>query len=156
MEGEPRMSYSPGREARLRPEFAYLYPSIAPDRWDSAAVMADRVVVWLLRRPNAGWVATDRILPPEHFDFRGDAPRPASLPDGQSRRSDSQLQDLERQATDAKKAAADAEHRADATVERAEELQEKSEELGAIGEEIRKKASEPSGVPPAKGKGKRG
>jgi hypothetical protein len=68
------MNDSPGREARLRPEFAHLYPSIAADQWELAAVMADRVA-WLLRRPNAGRVATDRVLPPEHFEFRGKSPR---------------------------------------------------------------------------------
>jgi hypothetical protein len=82
------MSYSPGRKAPLRPEFAHLYPSVAPDQWDSAAVMADRVVVWLLRRPNAGWIATDRILPPEHFEFRGDSPRPDSPAGPKSRQGD--------------------------------------------------------------------
>jgi hypothetical protein len=79
------MSHSPGREARLRAEFAHLYPSIPADRWDLAAVMADRVVAWLLRRPNPGWVATDRILPPEHFEFRGS---PGERPAPPSRRTD--------------------------------------------------------------------
>jgi hypothetical protein len=79
------MADSPRREARLRPESAHVYPSIAPDRWDLAAVMADRVVAWLLRRPNPGWVATDRILPPEHFEFRGG---PEERPERPSRRTD--------------------------------------------------------------------
>ena len=82
------MSDLPGREARLRPEFAHLYPAITPDLWESAAVLADRVVSLLLRSPGSRFIATDRILPPEHFDFRGDAPRPGSLPEGQSRRGD--------------------------------------------------------------------
>jgi hypothetical protein len=47
--------------------------------------MADRVVAWLLRRPNPGWVATDRILPPEHFEFRGG---PEERPERPSRRAD--------------------------------------------------------------------
>ncbi len=82
------MSDPPGREARLRPEFAHLYPPLTPDRWDSAAITADRVVAWLLHQPNSGLIATDRILPAEHFDFRGNVPRPPSLPEGQSRRGD--------------------------------------------------------------------
>jgi hypothetical protein len=82
------MSQSPGREARLRPEFAHLYPSIVADCWNSAAVTADRIVVWLLRRPNASWVATDRILPPEHFEFRGESPRPDKPPAPLTRRGD--------------------------------------------------------------------
>ena len=76
------------REARLRPEFAYLYPSIIAGQWESAGILADRLVASLLRNSLSRFVATDRILPPEHFDFRGDAPRPGSLPEGRSRRGD--------------------------------------------------------------------
>jgi hypothetical protein len=86
----PAQRPAPGREARLRSEFAHLYPSIAPDRWDLAAVMADRVVVGLLRRPNSGWIATDRILPPEHFEFRGESPRPDKPPGPKTRQGDTQ------------------------------------------------------------------
>jgi hypothetical protein len=81
------MSHSPGREARLRPEFAHLYPSIVADRWDLASVVADQVAR-LLRGPNAARVSTDRILPAEHFEFRGKSPRrdPAHAP--KTRQSD--------------------------------------------------------------------
>ncbi|HEY8259340.1 MAG TPA: hypothetical protein VIG08_16905 [Gemmatimonadales bacterium] len=83
------MNESPNREARLRPEFAHLYPAITPGQWDSAAVISDRMLAWLLRNPGrAGFIATARILPPEHFDFRGDSTRPESIPEGQSRRGD--------------------------------------------------------------------
>ena len=54
------MSDLPGREARLRPEFAHLYPAITPDLWESAAVLADRVVSLLLRSPGSRFIATDR------------------------------------------------------------------------------------------------
>lgn len=85
------MNDSPNREARLRPEFAHLYPAITAGQWDSAAVIADRMLAWLLRNPGrAGFIETARILPPEHFDFRGDSPRPDSATEGQSRRNDPQ------------------------------------------------------------------
>ncbi|HEX5576179.1 MAG TPA: hypothetical protein VFX42_09920, partial [Gemmatimonadales bacterium] len=45
---EPRRRQS--REARLRPEFANLYPGLRPDEWASAAVMADRVLADSLLR----------------------------------------------------------------------------------------------------------
>jgi hypothetical protein len=77
-----------GREARLRTEFAHLYPSLQAGRWDSAAMMADRVVAWLLRQPHGGYISPDRVLRPEHFEFRGSSPRPGSRPEGQSRRGD--------------------------------------------------------------------
>lgn len=66
------------REARLRPEFAHLYPALAAGVWRPAGVMADRVVAWLLRQ-SRGYVAPDRVLRPEHFEFRGgqELPNPA-------------------------------------------------------------------------------
>jgi hypothetical protein len=66
------------REARLRPEFAHLYPALEPDRWAPAAMMADRVVAWLLRQPDRGYVAPERVLKSEHFDFRGGSDQPGA------------------------------------------------------------------------------
>jgi hypothetical protein len=69
---EPGVPRSPRmREARLRPEFSHLYPPLESDRWEPAALMADRVVAWLLRQPDKGYIAPDRVLRSEHFDFRG-------------------------------------------------------------------------------------
>lgn len=59
------------REARLKTEFSHLYPALEPNRWESAALMADRMVAWLLRQPNRGYMAPDRVLRSEHFEFRG-------------------------------------------------------------------------------------
>lgn len=60
----------PRREARLRPEHARFYPGISPGIWESAAVLADRVLAGdLLRGVAPGW--RDRVLPEEHFEFRG-------------------------------------------------------------------------------------
>jgi hypothetical protein len=84
------MTDFPGREARLKPQFAHLYPAITAGHWDSAAVLADRMVSWLLRNPSPRIVSTGRILPPEHFDFRGEVARPESPPTGLTRREDQQ------------------------------------------------------------------
>lgn len=59
------------REARLRPEFAHLYPPLQSGRWESAAVMAERLIAWLLGQKEHGFVTSERVLRPEHFDFRG-------------------------------------------------------------------------------------
>lgn len=59
------------REARLKPEYAHLYPPLQPDQWEAAALMADRMVAWLLRQPDRGYVAPERVLRSEHFEFRG-------------------------------------------------------------------------------------
>jgi hypothetical protein len=58
-----------GREARLKPEFAYLYPPLEGGRWESAAILADRMAAWLLRQ-HRGYVSANRVLRTEHFDFR--------------------------------------------------------------------------------------
>jgi hypothetical protein len=61
-----------GREARLRSEFAHLYPPIGAGQWEPAGAMADRMVAWLLRQPNRiGYVSPYRVLKSEHFEFRG-------------------------------------------------------------------------------------
>jgi hypothetical protein len=59
------------REARLRAEFAHLYPGVEPGAWDSAGVLADRVLSARLLRPSNGFVLSDRALVEEHFEFRG-------------------------------------------------------------------------------------
>jgi hypothetical protein len=74
------------REARLKPEFAHFYPPLEPDRWEPAALMADRVVAWLLRQPDKGYVAPDRVLRSEHFEFRGGTEKAASPHGGRLRR----------------------------------------------------------------------
>lgn len=73
------------REARLRPEFADLYPYLTPNLWESAAVLSDRVVANLLGRPDGHFISGDRALDPVHFEFRGIQSRPKFL---KSRRED--------------------------------------------------------------------
>jgi hypothetical protein len=69
---DPQQRAQPGiREARLKPEFAHLYPPLEAGRWEPAALMADRVVAWLLRQPDRGYMAPERVLRSEHFEFRG-------------------------------------------------------------------------------------
>jgi hypothetical protein len=58
------------REARLRPEFAYLYPGLRSGEWDSAAMVADRVLAGCLIRNNETAVR-GRVLLDAHFEFRG-------------------------------------------------------------------------------------
>jgi hypothetical protein len=58
------------REARLRPESGMLYPSLRPGEWIVAAVLADRVLADLILR-GSGAALRGRVLPEEHFDFRG-------------------------------------------------------------------------------------
>jgi hypothetical protein len=70
------MEHVAGREARLKPEFAHLYPPLQGGRWEPAGVLADHMVAWLLRQPNrGGYVSPHRVLRPEHFEFRGGTKR---------------------------------------------------------------------------------
>jgi hypothetical protein len=60
------------REARLRPEFAHLYPGIAPDRWVSAHDMNDMVISARLQAGRrSGEILGSRLLDARHFEFRG-------------------------------------------------------------------------------------
>jgi hypothetical protein len=62
------------REARLRSEWAGLYPGLEAGRW----MVASRLVPLVLRhrlRDQSTWEFTRRILVEEHFEFRGGRPR---------------------------------------------------------------------------------
>jgi hypothetical protein len=65
------------RQARLRPEFARLYPFLQAGEWESAAVLTDRVVAGTLGRPDGTFITGERALDPEHFEFRGSDERQA-------------------------------------------------------------------------------
>jgi hypothetical protein len=65
------------REARLRPEFANLYPGLTPGEWESASRIAEAVLANLMLQEMTEAPAAERVLPEEHFEFRGAAaPRP--------------------------------------------------------------------------------
>ena len=58
------------REARLRPEFADLYPELVPGQWEPAARIAEVVLArYLLQQMTDG--QPDRALNETHFEFRG-------------------------------------------------------------------------------------
>jgi hypothetical protein len=61
------------REARLRPEFAALYPGLRPDVWYSAAWLSARQFA----RTRCDGVASEiaSMLSDQHFEFRGGRPR---------------------------------------------------------------------------------
>ncbi len=61
------------REARLKPEFAALYPGLQADVWVPAADAAAQVLV-MMRRADATF--EDRVMNERHFEFRGGLPGP--------------------------------------------------------------------------------
>lgn len=68
------------REARLRVEFASLYPPLAPGEWIPAAEAGARMIFHVWTR-TAELDLEARVLHEEHFDFRGgwDRGKPAGL-----------------------------------------------------------------------------
>lgn len=78
-----------GRQARLRPEHAYLYPGIEVDVWTPVETLIHRVVTLLYGDPSKSGVITgERLLREDHFEFRGESTRPAGWPATMSRMSD--------------------------------------------------------------------
>jgi hypothetical protein len=71
------------RQARLKPEFAHVYPGVEPDTWHPAAALADRVLGCRLLLPSGGFVLHERAMSGGHFEFRGGGLRTASDPFGQ-------------------------------------------------------------------------
>ncbi len=61
------------REARLRPEFAHLYPGLSSGQWESAARVAEAVLANLMLQELAESPPDERVLPEQHFEFRGGA-----------------------------------------------------------------------------------
>ena len=62
------------REARLRAEWAALYPGLEPGVWTAAAQLVPLVLRHRLQYQST-WEFTRRILIDEHFEFRGGRPR---------------------------------------------------------------------------------
>jgi hypothetical protein len=59
------------RQARLRAEFAALYPGLEPGVWQDAAALAEQMLTEHLLRPSPGYMLSERVLAQEHFEFRG-------------------------------------------------------------------------------------
>jgi hypothetical protein len=68
------------REARLRPEFAHIYPELVPGQWEPAARIARVVLARYLMQQLTDAPTPDRALDEAHFEFRGGAePNRSSL-----------------------------------------------------------------------------
>jgi len=58
------------RETRLRPGLTHLYPELRPG-WEAAQKVAARVADRVLSRQGYVGLLNRRVLPDEHFEFRG-------------------------------------------------------------------------------------
>jgi hypothetical protein len=57
------------REARLRPEYAGLYPGVEPGVWLPATTVGQKLLLWHLA--TAATPQGERLMTEEHFEFRG-------------------------------------------------------------------------------------
>jgi hypothetical protein len=62
------------RQARLRQEYAPLYPGLRPGEWMAAAIIADRLLADSLLR-GSGTAIRGRVLQEAHFEFQGGTSR---------------------------------------------------------------------------------
>ena len=83
------MTETRGREAKLRPEFAYLYPAIPSDIWMPVEKLLHDVVTMIYGdKSKSGVITGERLLREDHFEFRGASPRPEGWPENLTRLSD--------------------------------------------------------------------
>jgi hypothetical protein len=77
------------REARLKPQFADLYPGLRPDVWYSAAWLSARQFARTRCDGMASEIAA--VLSDQHFDFRGGRPRRLSGSSDEAEESGSEV-----------------------------------------------------------------
>lgn len=91
------MSGARGREARLKKEHAKLYPGVSPGVWIPVEKLLQQVTDLIHKdRSKSGVITGRRLLHEEHFEYRGSSVRPAGLPEGFTRLSDSGAEPGER------------------------------------------------------------
>lgn len=84
------MSTPRGRQARLRKEYAGLYPGLQPGVWMPVEKLLSLVTDLIHKdRSKSGVITGPRLLHDEHFEYRGISARPEGLPSGHTRLSDS-------------------------------------------------------------------
>jgi len=76
------------REARLRPEYATLYPDLVPEVWVPACTLRDFVLERGLYQRRTGPPTHRRLLLESHFEFRGGTSSRQSPWTGPQERSD--------------------------------------------------------------------
>jgi hypothetical protein len=76
------------REARLKAEYADLYPTLTPGQWEPAARVAEAVLARLLLLEISEAPLQDRVLREDHFEFRGETPDGTPHASGKARSAD--------------------------------------------------------------------
>jgi hypothetical protein len=74
------------REARLRPQYASLYPAVEPGTWQAATAIGRQLLLWHLTAP--ALPEGERLMSEEHFEFRGGTRRDKSEAGARTRSAD--------------------------------------------------------------------
>jgi hypothetical protein len=94
------MTAARGREGKLKPEYADLYPGLQPDVWLPVENLLQHVTEIIYHdRAKARVITGTRLLHQDHFEFRGSSARPEGLPIEASRISDSGVEPARLQRT---------------------------------------------------------
>ncbi len=80
------MENSTIREARLRPQYASLYPALEPDTWQPATAIGRQLLLWHLTAPTLP--DSERLMSEEHFEFRGGTRRDETETGARTRSAD--------------------------------------------------------------------
>jgi hypothetical protein len=75
------------REARLKPEYASLYPGVRAGVWMPAATIGQQMLLWHLTAQATP--QGERLISEEHFEFRGGQKRVGSWINMRTRPADS-------------------------------------------------------------------
>ena len=74
------------REARLRPQYASLYPALEAGIWQPATSIGRQLLLWHLTASIAP--EGERLMSEEHFEFRGGAKRNGADANARTRQAD--------------------------------------------------------------------
>ncbi len=74
------------REARLRPQYASLYPALEPGTWGPASAIGRQLLLWHLTAHSLP--DGERLMSEEHFEFRGGTRREQGEANARTRRAD--------------------------------------------------------------------
>lgn len=77
------------REARLRPQYASLYPALEAGTWQPASAIGRQLLLWHLTVPTAP--QGERLMSEEHFEFRGGSRRETAETNARTRHADQPL-----------------------------------------------------------------
>jgi hypothetical protein len=76
------------REAKLRPQYASLYPALEAGTWQPATAIGRQLLLWHLTAP--AMPEGERLMSEEHFEFRGGTRRDRAESGVRSRTADVQ------------------------------------------------------------------